>query len=122
MSAIDLEKEYTPRNWKVYELEIGDDYRTLRELLTSTEETGLKSCGSSSEVAIDHFKRTGSVEGLFFFDTEQIFMDLDDVVYGQMALGKLTQEWRGHPAGSLVFAVAKGVDEGKFTIGVEKIS
>ena len=122
MGVIDLEKEYTPRNWAVYELEIGVEYRTLRELLTSTEETGLKSCGSSSQVAIDHFERTGSIEGLFFFDTEQVFMDLDDVVYGQMALGKLTQEWRGHPAGSLVFAVTKGVDEGKFTIGVEKVS
>ena len=121
MGVIDLEKEYTPRNWAVYELEIGVEYRTLRELLTSTEETGLKSCGSSSQVAIDHFERTGSIKGLFFFDTEQVFMDLDGV-YGQLNLGKLTQEWRGHPAGSLVFAIAKGVDEGKFTIGVEKVS
>lgn len=120
MDTIDLTTEYTPREWEVCEIEINGEYRTLKEIL-SQEEVGLFSCGANSSIAIDHFEKTGSVEGLFFFDTEQIFMDLDKV-YGQMDLGKLTQVWKDHPVGSLVFVVAKGAPEGKFTVGVEKIS
>lgn len=114
---MDLTMLYTPREWKVYELEIRcEAYEELRALLLPTD---LKSCGADSQYAKNHFMRTGSVDGLFFFDTEQIFMDMDKT-YGEMALGHLSQKWGLHPEGSLVFVVAKGAGEGKFTVGVEK--
>jgi len=114
---MDLTMLYVPKEWAVCEVDIGE-YQELRFILGPTE---FKSCGSDSCLAMEYFTRRGSVEGLFFFDTEQIFMNLDKV-YGEMALGRLEREWRGHPVGSLVFIVAKGVDEGKFTVGVEKKS
>lgn len=118
MDAVDLERQYTPRDWEVYELEIDSEWRELQKL---TETTGLTSCGASSAFALDHFKRTSSIDGLFFYDTEQIFMDLD-TVYGELFLGKLTQEWRGHPVGSLVFAVTRITEKSKFTVAVERTS
>lgn len=121
MDKIDLEMQYTPKEWVVYELEIHGEYKVLKEILSSKEEVGLILCGSDSEVAKGHFERTGSVKKLFFFDTEQILMNLDKC-YGTMGFGGLTQEWRGHPVGSLVFVVAKGVEEGNFTVGVAKAS
>ena len=93
-----LEREYTPHKWKMYELYITNECRGLENILEKTE---LDSCGAGSQVSIDHFHRTGSVDGLFFYDTEQIFMDLDKI-YGVMKFGRLTREWRGHPIGALV--------------------
>lgn len=114
---MDLTMKYIPREWDVYEVEIDGEYRLLRELL---EKADLISCGSDSKLAQERFGHTGSIEGLFFFDVEQIFMNLDKSTYGVMNIGVLTEEWRDHPIGSLVLVVAKGAPEGKFTVGVEK--
>lgn len=117
MNWEELEREYTPREWDVYEVEIDVEYRDLQGILGV--ETGLECCGSGSQVSKDHYRRTGTIDGLFLFDLEEILMDMDKT-YGVMEFGKLTREWRGHPVGSLVLVVAKGAENRKFTVGVEK--
>lgn len=73
-------------------------------------------CAAESVRAAEHYGRTGSAEGLFFFDLEQLLaMDLDQT-YGPADLGTLGQPWRGHPAGALAFSCYQGVTEQPPTI------
>lgn len=118
MPEIDLIDLYTPHNWKVHQVRINDEFKSLREIVG--QECNLKSCASDGGFAVDYYKRNGTIRGLFFFDVEQVFMDLDGC-YGEMMLGRLQSPWRGHAPGSLVFAVAKGVDEGFFMVGVAAV-
>ncbi|OGZ58699.1 MAG: hypothetical protein A3B96_00180 [Candidatus Spechtbacteria bacterium RIFCSPHIGHO2_02_FULL_43_15b] len=115
----DLTLLYTPREWCVYVLASATEWQKELRPLLKPEET-LISCGSSSEVAHNYYRRNGSVAGLFFFDTEQIFMFNDERTFGEAFLGRLAESWRDHLPGSLVFAVYRGIDKGSLTIGVSK--
>jgi hypothetical protein len=110
---IDLISLYNFHTWEVRQVKIGEEFKALQNIL---DDCGLRSCAAESALALNYYNKTGTIKGLFFFDAEQVFMDLDKC-YGEMALGILKQDWRDYPAGSLVFAVAK-IDGGCFTVGI----
>lgn len=121
LDGLDLTEIYETRKWKIYEVEIGSaEYDGICNLVGSEKEMGLRVCGASSPVALDWFDERNSVEGLFFYDTEQESMGLG-AVYGVMDYGRLTEAWRGHPVGAIVMMVAKGVEDHKFTVCVEEV-
>ncbi len=117
---LDLTLKYTPREWILEEVTITQELRDLDACLSTEQESGLTSCGSDSEYARRRYEQTGSLDGLFFYDTEQIMMGCGRSHFGQMRLGRLISSWRGYTPGTLIFVIAKGVDEGKFTVGIEK--
>lgn len=122
LDGLDLTEIYKPRKWKMYEVEIGGvEYNHLCDcdIVGREEDLGLKVCGASSPMALDWFDKKNSVDGLLFYDTEQVAMGLDSV-YGVMLSGPLLKEWRGHSVGAIVLMITKGVHEGKFTVCIEE--
>lgn len=109
-------KIYQPKNWKKYEVVVhSEQYKKLSSLLA---ESNLECCGEESDVAMRVFNRNHSVEGLFFFDTEQILgMDMDKA-YGVDRFGILIAEWMGHSAGSLILSVYSGAEKDPPTVTV----
>ena len=117
---------YRPKRRMVYEAPCGFGEKAWSELQESlSEERELFVCYAGDDLPIkDYWKRTNSVEGVFFADIEQISgqtsgMGLDRV-YGVYRVARLTKEWRGHEAGSLVMVTCRGVAR-KFpfyTVGV----
>ncbi|MDP3769610.1 MAG: hypothetical protein U1A23_04115 [Candidatus Sungbacteria bacterium] len=79
-------------------------------------------CGAESEAAARHWGRNQSVTGLLFYDLEQLWAMELDKVYGVSEVGVLTTEWNGHPPGSLVMSVFRGVTEQPpfITVGIAK--
>ncbi|MDO8600461.1 MAG: hypothetical protein Q7R73_02445 [bacterium] len=109
-----MSREYEPKTWKTYEIVMGsEESRELDSLLT---ESTLVSCGEESPLALDHWERARSTKDLFFYDTEQVLGMNMDKIYGVDRFGVLTKEWRGHPAGSLVFSVYSGVEKNPPTV------
>jgi hypothetical protein len=111
---------YQLREWIVYQVFVqSEDWLTLTESLG--QENDLTVCMAESEMAADHWRRTQSVDRVFYPDFEQLLGMNLDYVYGA-DLATLTQEWKGHPTGSLVMITYKGVkSEPRYmTIGVAK--
>lgn len=79
-------------------------------------------CGSDSQYAADHWRRAQSVKDVLFYDFEQLLMMNFDRIYGVDSVGLLTEEWKGHPAGSLVMILYRGVknEPSFFTVCVAK--
>ena len=112
--------EYEPRNWvAVYELPFapgdGGEYEDLTGMI---EKPPFSICAAESVAAESYWRQNQTVEGLFFYDFEQMAMecsgfDLDlvnAVVWGPSDIGVLMQEWRGQPAGSLIYSFYRGVN------------
>jgi len=96
---------YQPRSWTLHRIDIS----FTTELDSLLAESGLEVCGGESQVAAAYWERTKSVENMLYFDMEQLLgMDLDRA-YGVDRVGILTAEWQGHPAGSLVMSIYRGV-------------
>jgi len=113
---------YQPREWTVYQVFVpSDDWLTLTESLRRVEDHELLVCGAESEMAAERWKEKNSVDGVLFYDIEQLWAMNLDVVYGA-DVGILTEEWKAHPAGSLVMTTYRGVraEPRYMTIGVAK--
>ena len=109
-------KQYETKSWTKYEVTVwSDDYKKLSSLF---EKSDLVCCGEESPMAEEFWELVHSVEGLFFYDTEQIIGMGMDAVYGVSDFGILTKEWRGNPAGSLVLSVYSGVTKNPPTVTV----
>lgn len=112
---------YEPKEWTVYTvLFASPDQETLDDSLKIMGDRELFVCGAESEAAANHWHRTHSIENVFFYDIEQLWAMGLDRVYGVREVGMLTTEWKGHPSGSLVLSVYKGVTEEPrfFTVGI----
>lgn len=112
---------YKQKDWIVYEVPLeSEEWRKLKESLRELEDHELFVCAAESEYAADRWKQTQSVKGVLFSDIEQLWAMNLDKVYGVSQVGLLTKEWKGHPVGSLVMIVYRGVmEEPKFfTVGV----
>lgn len=113
-------KLYVPKQWVTYDLAMSS--QEYKELMALLEESSLCVCGEESEMAVNHWRRNKSLDGLLFYDTEQILGMNMDKVYGVSEIGVLKREWKGHPAGSLVMSVYSRVREDPpvVTVGVAK--
>lgn len=112
---------YEPKKWSVYTVAVSSpENQTLHASLRRLGDEELLVCGAESEAAARHWKRNHSVEGVLFYDAEQLLAMEFDRVYGVSVVGILTAEWNGHPVGSLVMSVFKGVTEQPpfLTIGI----
>ena len=97
------EESYQTHKWAVYKIPLknkdvppcGPD-----------DSTGLKVCGSDSEMARDLKEDPNR----FYFDWEQIFAGLSGIS-GMASLSRLTSDWKGHKTGALVYVVYEGIKE-----------
>ena len=72
---------YQPKDWAVYVVQLpSEDYTSLTESIRPVADYELFSCGAESQAAADHWKRTGDVDRLFFYDLEQLWAMNFDVV------------------------------------------
>lgn len=94
------ERDYQTRNWKTYEVEV----HSLDEPELQEPRQHFTVCGGESEMA----KHLGYAAHRFYYDHEQIAAGLDRV-YGGDGPNELAKEWRGHPAGTLIFRAYAGM-------------
>lgn len=106
-------KSYKTHKWKKYEIEVSSPDTPPTE-----KETSLDTCCSGSEWA----KEIKDKPNRFYWNEELVVADLDPLWGG--LIGRLTKEWRGHPAGNLVMTVFTGCkkDPMTFTYLVEEES
>jgi len=103
---------YETRQWTLHKVPFAsNDKKDFDSSLKVLGDTELLVCGEGSPLAESRWNRSRSLEGLLFYDVEQLLaMDLD-TVYGVDEVGILTNEWKGHPVGSLAMSIFKGVNE-----------
>lgn len=107
--------DYQAKKWTVYKVDaVSSDYAKFNSLVGKTD---IYVCGAESERAKELWEN-GRREKILYFDFEQLFgMDMDQV-YGVGSVGVLTEEWMGHPAGSLTMSVFRGITDSPPTIAV----
>lgn len=110
---------YEPKKWTLHEVPLqSDNWTALKESVEKNSQVQV--FAAESPMAVDWWKKNGSVKGLLFYDLEQLWqMELDDV-YGVNHAGRLTKNWKEHTAGSFVMILCKGVtnDPPFFTVAV----
>ena len=105
------------REWETYLLPINQDI--------PVEAEDLVVWGSDSGKAVEWeegekpWTRSVDPEDVIYFDYEQTKVDLDRSDYGPSVWGRLTEEWKGHPKGTIAFGVFSHARDGKQTILVE---
>jgi hypothetical protein len=109
---------YEPRDWTVYQLSIRNpDGPVLADVMDEFEV-----CGAESGWAAELYKKAESSSSkppnFFFWDLEQ--MSADHNAFGINKLGRLTAEWNGHPAGSLVMVTYEGMSEDFSDLGASQ--
>lgn len=108
---------YEPRSWKQYAVGI----EAKSEQPPTVPCADFVVCALESIKAALHWndQQTGrSVPPVFYYDVEQLLGADLDTVYAIDGLGRLSEDWNGHPAGSLVMQTYKGCsgpDASKFT-------
>jgi hypothetical protein len=107
---------YDEKEWEVHR------FPWDSKQMPATEEpaTPYLVCGAESPMAENHWRHAQSVEGLFLYDLEQIAAGTE--LAGGRGPKVLTEDWQGHPKGSLVFESYAGVLDREYVIMVEKAS
>lgn len=113
--------EYEPREWvAVYELPWAseEDHQEIRVLCARLEKPEFSIMCAEGPMARDYWEYNQTTKGVFFWDFEQIAiecagfnLDLASIkaAWGPSEIGVLQEEWREHPAGSLVYSFFRGV-------------
>ena len=109
---------YECKNWKLYEVLMGSS--EMESLCSSLGDSGFFVCAAESEAARKWWTDHKSIDGLLFYDIEQLWAWGLYCIYGVHLEGILTKEWNGHPKESLVLSVFKGVTKSPpfCTVGV----
>ena len=103
---------YQPQNWKLYSIPMPE----TPGLINVMDEFVV--CGTDSVMARQVHEawqsRGGTPPQFFFFDFEQMAADHSGTA-GLSQLGRLAEEWQGHPAGTLVMITYEGIEQGDCT-------
>lgn len=109
---------YETREWVVHELPWSNDKRSYPPVCPL--KIHFTVCGAESQYAAAHWRNAKSLDGVFYYDMEQMAAGLDTTYGMDYEQPKaLAVDWKDHKAGALVVRIFKGVMEGKVTFLVE---